>query len=176
MEPTTTTVVKAIPIPNSSSPPPTIIMMRRDRDASFSSYLKPHHLLHHNHQIDDLDDDDDDESTTELSIFDAHKYFNSEDNNNNNNEIPNKVTIISNNRVSPLSIIPTHDDTTIAPEKAANTVGTTATATRYSSASSSVDGGGYRARSLNGTATPSEASWNSQAAISLYLLCPSIQA
>ncbi|KAL1314176.1 hypothetical protein HN51_040955 [Arachis hypogaea] len=162
MEPTTTTVVKAIPIPNSSSPPPTIIM-RRDRDASFSSYLKPHHLLHHNHQIDDLDDDD--ESTTELSIFDAHKYFNSEDNNNNNNEIPNKVTIISNNRVSPLSNIPTHDDTTIAPEKAVNTVGTTATATRYSSASSSVDGGGYRARSLNGTATPSEASWNSQAGL-----------
>ncbi|MED6182790.1 hypothetical protein PIB30_032012 [Stylosanthes scabra] len=154
---TTTAVVKPIPIPN-SSPPPTMMMRTRDRDASFSSYLKPHHLLHHH---------DDDESTTELSIFDAHKYFNSEDNNNNNNDIP-KVTIITNStiRVSPLSHIGSD-------EKPGNAIGTTATVTRYSSASSSVDGGGgyagirgYRARSMNGgTATPSEASWNSQAGL-----------
>ncbi|MED6213356.1 hypothetical protein PIB30_092293 [Stylosanthes scabra] len=162
METTTTTVLKPIPIPiPNSSPPPTMMMRTRDRDASFSSYLKPHHLLHSHHH-----DDDDNESTTELSIFDAHKYFNSEDNNN-NNDIP-KVTIITNSsiRVSPLSNI---DNA----EKPSNAIGTTPAVTRYSSASSSVDGGGgyagirsYRARSMNGgTATPSEASWNSQAGL-----------
>ncbi|TKY62785.1 PHYTOCHROME KINASE SUBSTRATE 4 [Spatholobus suberectus] len=112
----------------------------RDRDASFSSYLRP----------DNKATITGEDSTTELSIFDAHKYFNDDNNNNNNIQ---KVSI---SRVSPMERIPETGDVIITEP------------TRYSSASSSVDGyahiRNYRARSFH-AATPtasSEASWNSQ--------------
>ena len=138
------------------------------RDASFSSYLRPDKPItcqpHHRHHdaIGSTRCRDFDDSTTELSIFDAHKYFNSE-----------VITMSpsgssSNSRVSPLAN--TDTETNIAAEKGGdNIIGNTIT--RYSSASTSVDGGGYasirnyRARSFHGAATPtasSEASWNSR--------------
>ncbi|KAL2320568.1 hypothetical protein Fmac_029537 [Flemingia macrophylla] len=112
----------------------------RDRDASFPSYLRR----------DDKVTITGEDSTTELSIFDAHKYFNDDNNNNSNMQ---KVGI---SRVSPMERIPERSDVIITE------------AARYSSASSSVDGfahiRNYRARSFH-AATPtasSEASWNSQ--------------
>nr|KYP64046.1 hypothetical protein KK1_018633 [Cajanus cajan] len=93
----------------------------RDRDASFSSYLRP----------DDKVTITGEDSTTELSIFDAHKYFNDDNNNN--------VQKVSISRVSPMERIPERGDVIMTE------------ATRYSSASSSVDGfahiRNYRARS-----------------------------
>lgn len=110
----------------------------RDRDASFSSYLRP----------DDKVTVTGEDSTTELSIFDAHKYFNDDNNNN--------VQKVSISRVSPMERILERGDVIMTE------------ATRYSSASSSVDGfahiRNYRTRSFH-AATPtasSEASWNSQ--------------
>lgn len=115
----------------------------RDADASFSSYLRPDNKAAATTITGE-------ESTTELSIFDAHKYFNDDNNNNNNMQ---RVSI---NRVSPMERIPERSDLIINE------------ATRYSSASSSVDSyahiRNYRARSFH-AATPtasSEASWNSQ--------------
>ncbi|XP_061356001.1 protein PHYTOCHROME KINASE SUBSTRATE 4-like [Gastrolobium bilobum] len=133
----------------------------RDRDASFSSYLRPDKPITcqpHHHAIGSgirraLED-----STSELSIFDAHKYFNEVTNNE-----TQKVTITSNSRVSPMI----HTDMERIPERGDIITETT----RYSSASSSVDGyaiiRNYRARSFH-AATPtasSEASWNSQAGL-----------
>ncbi|KAI4300976.1 hypothetical protein L6164_034299 [Bauhinia variegata] len=128
----------------------------RDRDASFSSYLRPdegtdcqRHLKIGPGRCRALDD-----STTELSIFDAHKYFNDLS----NNDIQ-KVTINSNSRVSPLVNLNLEH----IPER-----GDITEMSRYSSASSSVDAyaniRNYRARSFH-AATPtasSQASWNSQ--------------
>ncbi|KAK7396073.1 hypothetical protein VNO78_16818 [Psophocarpus tetragonolobus] len=112
----------------------------RDRDASFSSYLKPDNKA--TITTGPLED-----SNKELSIFDAHKYFNDDNNN---------VQKVSISRVSPMERIPERVDV-VSTE-----------ATRYSSASSSVDSyahlRNYRARSFH-AATPtasSEASWNSQ--------------
>ncbi|KAF7819205.1 protein PHYTOCHROME KINASE SUBSTRATE 4 [Senna tora] len=127
----------------------------RDRDASFSSYLRPdepitcqRHLTIGQGRCRALDD-------SELSIFDAHKYFNEATNND-----MQKVTISSNSRVSPLLNLNVDHN----PERG----DIAAEARRYSSASSSVDGyaniRNYRARSFH-AATPtacSEASWNSQ--------------
>jgi hypothetical protein len=134
----------------------------RDGDASFSSYLisqKPNTSQPNNNHNQHRTIDD---PTSELSIFDAHKYFNEVTNNDN----IQKVTISSNNsnsnnnnsRVSPVVININNETESIGiPES-----------TRYSSASSSVDGyaniRNYRARSFH-AATPtasSEASWNSQ--------------
>ncbi|XP_004493292.1 protein PHYTOCHROME KINASE SUBSTRATE 4 [Cicer arietinum] len=130
----------------------------RDRDASFSSHLtpqKPNLCQPHNHNHRDLLDD----PTSELSIFDAHKYFNEVTNNDN----VQKVTIGSNNhssRVSPVVVnVNTETEHIVIPDTPT---------TRYSSASSTVDGysniRNYKARSFH-AATPtasSEASWNSQ--------------
>ncbi|KAK7336368.1 hypothetical protein VNO77_16906 [Canavalia gladiata] len=127
----------------------------RDRDASFSTYLKP------DKPIITCQPPHVEDSTSELSIFDAHKYFNEVASTDNN---IHKVTISSNSRVSPMDNIPERGD--VITETT-----TTATTTRYSSASSSVDGyantRNYRARSFH-AATPtasSEASWNSQAGL-----------
>jgi len=116
----------------------------RDTDASFSSYLRPDNKA-------TIITGPVEDATTELSIFDAHKYFNDDSNSNNNN-----IQKVSISRVSPMERIPERGDV-IATEAA-----------RYSSASSSVDGyahiRNYRARSFH-AATPtasSEASWNSQ--------------
>ncbi|KAI4348530.1 hypothetical protein L6164_009243 [Bauhinia variegata] len=128
----------------------------RDRDASFSSYLRSdeatncqRHLAIGPGRCRATDD-----STTELSIFDAHKYFNDLS----NNDIQ-KVTISSNSRVSPL----VHVNLEHNPER-----GDIREMSRYSSTSSSVDAyaniRNYRASSFH-AATPtasSEASWNSQ--------------
>ncbi|CAK8542982.1 unnamed protein product [Lathyrus sativus] len=134
----------------------------KDRDASFSSYLNPqkpntrqpnNHNHNHHRTLED--------PTSELSIFDAHKYFNELT----NNENIQKVSISSNNinnnsRVSPVMVNVNNETLTeniVIPDN-----------TRYSSASSTVDSysniRNYRARSFH-TATPtasSEASWNSQ--------------
>jgi len=139
--------------------PPKSPTILRDMDASFSSYLTPQkpntcQPNNHNH-LHKLDD-----PTSELSIFDAHKYFNEGTNNDN----IQKVTISNNNnnnnnnsRVSPMVInVNNETENIVIPDS-----------TRYSSASS-VDGyaniRNYRARSFH-AATPtasSEASWNSQ--------------
>lgn len=125
------------------------------RDASFSSYLRPdesincqRHLTIGHGGCRALDD-------SELSIFDAHKYFNEATDND-----MQKVTISSNSRVSPL--------VNLNVEQNLERGDIAAEVRRYSSASSSVDGyaniRNYRARSFH-TATPtacSEASWNSQ--------------
>ncbi|KAL2952426.1 hypothetical protein AAZX31_19G110600 [Glycine max] len=118
----------------------------RDRDASFSSYLRP------GNKATTITAAPLEDATTELSIFDARKYFNDDDDNDNNNNIQ-KVSI---SRVSPMERIPERGDVTITE------------ATRYSSASSSVDSyahiRNYRGRSFH-VVTPtasSEASWNSQ--------------
>ncbi|KAL5059076.1 hypothetical protein RYX36_030680 [Vicia faba] len=125
----------------------------RDRAASFSSYLNPQKP-----NTRTLED-----PTSELSIFDAHKYFNEVTNNDN----IQKVTISSNNnnnnsnnnsRVSPVVVnVNNETENIVIPDN-----------TRYSSASSTVDSysniRNYRARSFH-SATPtasSEASWNSQ--------------
>lgn len=133
------------------------------RDPSFSSSVtpekpitcQPHHNHHHGHThtttgISGRCRTAIDDSNSELSIFDAHKYFNELANND-----TQKVTICSSNSNSRVS--PMENERVIIPETA-----------RYSSASSSVDGYGgirnYRARSFH-AATPtasSEASWNSQ--------------
>lgn len=141
--------------------PPKSPTILRDIDASFSSYLTPQkpntcqpNNHNHHHKLDD--------PTSELSIFDAHKYFNEGTNNDN----IQKVTISSSNnnnnnnnsRVSPVVInVNNETESIVIPDT-----------TRYSSASSSVDGyaniRNYRARSFH-AATPtasSEASWNSQ--------------
>ncbi|WVZ05118.1 hypothetical protein V8G54_018464 [Vigna mungo] len=117
----------------------------RDTDASFSSYLRPDNKA-------TITTGPVEDAISELSIFDAHKYFNDDSSSNNTNNIQ-KVSI---SRVSPMERIPERGDV-IATET-----------TRYSSASSSVDGyahiRNYRARSFH-AATPtasSEASWNSQ--------------
>ncbi|XP_027351118.1 protein PHYTOCHROME KINASE SUBSTRATE 4-like [Abrus precatorius] len=136
----------------------TVMKTLRDRDASFSSYLRPDKSTitcsqPHPRVLED--------STSELSIFDAHKYFNEVTINDNNIQ---KVTISSNSRVSPMENIER------IPERGDVITETTTptTTTRYSSASSSVDGyaniRNSRARSVH-AATPtasSEASWNSQ--------------
>ncbi|KAE9588715.1 hypothetical protein Lal_00030348 [Lupinus albus] len=140
------------------SPPQTL----RDRDTSFSSYLQPYH----NHTIGSGQSRQglDDSIADELSIFDAHKYFNDEVPNNDNNI--HKVTITNNSnnsRVSPLVTNNSNSNMEIM-ESEINT-----DTTKYSSASSSVEGYGnmmrnYKARSFH-AATPtasSEASWNSQ--------------
>lgn len=128
----------------------------RDRDASFSSYLRPdepincqpHHAISHGGYR--APDD------SELSIFDAHKYFNEAT----NSSDMQKATISNNSRVSPLVNMNVQHN----PEQG-DVISETR---RYSSASSSVDGyaniRNYRARSFH-AATPtacSEASWNSQ--------------
>ncbi|XP_028772880.1 protein PHYTOCHROME KINASE SUBSTRATE 4-like [Neltuma alba] len=126
----------------------------RDRDASFSSYLRPDEAISCQRHLPvglggcrALDD-------SELSIFDAHKYFNEATNND-----MQKVSISSNSRVSPLVNLNVEHN----PERG----GTITEPRRYSSASS-IEGysniRNYRARSFH-AATPtasSEASWNSQ--------------
>ncbi|XP_058750699.1 protein PHYTOCHROME KINASE SUBSTRATE 4 [Vicia villosa] len=146
----TTTAMKTF---ECSLPPKSPIL--RDRAASFSSYLNPQKP-----NTRTLED-----PTSELSIFDAHKYFNELT----NNENIQKVTISSNNsnnnnnnnnnsRVSPVVVnLNNETEHIVIPDNR-----------RYSSASSTVDSysniRNYRARSFH-TATPtasSEASWNSQ--------------
>ncbi|XP_054780685.1 LOW QUALITY PROTEIN: protein PHYTOCHROME KINASE SUBSTRATE 4-like [Prosopis cineraria] len=126
----------------------------RDRDASFSSYLRPDEAIGCQRHLTiglggcrALDD-------SELSIFDAHKYFNEATNND-----TQKVGISNNNRVSPL----VHLNVEHNPEQ-----GDIITEPRRYSSASSFDGysniRNYRARSFH-AATPtasSEASWNSQ--------------
>ncbi|CAJ1917682.1 unnamed protein product [Sphenostylis stenocarpa] len=116
----------------------------RDTDAPFSSYLAPDNKA-------TITTGPVEDTATELSIFDAHKYFNDDSSSNNNN-----IQKVSISRVSPMERIPERGDLIVTE------------ATRYSSASSSVDGyahiRNYRARSFH-AATPtasSEASWNSQ--------------
>ncbi|KAG5054950.1 hypothetical protein AAZX31_03G103800 [Glycine max] len=123
----------------------------RNRDASFSSYLRPDNKATPITTAAPIED-----ATTELSIFDARKYFNDDDSSNNNNNNANNIQKVSISRVSPMERIPERGDAIITE------------ATRYSSASSSVDSyaqiRNYRAQSFH-TATPtasSEASWNSQ--------------
>ncbi|CAL0323351.1 unnamed protein product [Lupinus luteus] len=111
----------------------------------------------------------DDSNTDELSIFDAHKYFNEVPNNDNNiHKVTTTTTTITslstsnNSRVSPL--VTNNSSNMEIMESEINT-----DTTRYSSASSSVEGysnmmRNYKAPSFH-AATPtasSEASWNSQ--------------
>ncbi|KAK4282043.1 hypothetical protein QN277_013466 [Acacia crassicarpa] len=125
----------------------------RNGDASFSSYLRPDEAIscqrHLNIGLGGCRAHDD----SELSIFDAHKYFNEAT----NSDIQ-KVSISSNSRVSPLVNLNVEHN----PER-----GNITEPRRHSSASS-FDGyshiRNYRARSFH-AATPtasSEASWNSQ--------------
>ncbi|OIW16699.1 hypothetical protein TanjilG_00071 [Lupinus angustifolius] len=144
------------------SPPQTL----RDRDASFS-YIQPYHHHHHTIVSDQSRSGLDDSITDELSIFDAHKYFNEVPNNDNNihKVTTTTTTTITNNNNSRVSPLVTNNSSNMEiMESEINT-----DTTRYSSASSSVEGYGnmmrnYKAHSFH-AATPtasSEASWNSQ--------------
>ena len=142
---------------SSLTPPKPSNSNLRDGDASFSSYLiqeEPNNCQRHL-TIGPSRCGTPDDSSSELSVFDAHKYFNELS----NNEFQKVVTISSNSRVSPLVNLNIEHNT----ERSEITE-----ACRYSSASSSVDGyaniRNYRTRSFH-AATPtasSEASWNSQ--------------
>ncbi|KAJ7972010.1 protein PHYTOCHROME KINASE SUBSTRATE 4 [Quillaja saponaria] len=122
-----------------------------------SSYLRPDESSNCQHLTIAPDQwTTDDDSTAEISIFDAHKYFNEL------SDIDNpKVMISSTSRVSPL--------VNLNGEHSSDRCGISSVPRRHSSASSSVDGScgsirNYRTRSFH-AATPtasSEASWNSQ--------------
>ncbi|KAK7286628.1 hypothetical protein RJT34_21762 [Clitoria ternatea] len=144
----------------------------RDKDASFSSHLIPDKPIHHQTagstptlctSTRALED-----TTSELSIFDAHKYFNEVSTTITAPTMNDNIQKVSISRVSPLD-----NNMERIPERSGEVITetTTTTTSRYSSASSSVDGyaniRNYRARSFH-AATPtasSEASWNSQAGL-----------
>ena len=136
-----------------------------DRDASFSTHLRPDQLnkyeQHHTIHPGRFTAPGHDSSTPELSIFNAHKYFNEVTNNNS-----------SNSRVSPL--VNMNSEHKHNPERARDI---TKTSRSHSFASSSVDGHtnarSYRAHSFH-AATPtasssSEASCHSQACLVSHL-------